>query len=146
MGGALEEAGHRLVRFFEGAGLWWGVVISVALALASAVLGVAIVLGWSVDHFKEGTQRTLWRDRHPAVRLVGLAGKNLAGVVLFVVGLIMALPGIPGQGILTMIVAVTLIDFPGKRGLERRLIGRPWVLRQLNRLRARFGRAPLQMS
>ena len=28
----------------------------------------------------------------------------------------MALPGIPGQGFLTMIVGVTMLDFPGKRG------------------------------
>jgi len=38
-----------------------------------------------------------------------------------------------------------MIDFPGKRGMERRLIGRPHVLHALNRLRARFGRAPLEM-
>ena len=146
MAGALEETGHRLARFFEGAGLWWGVAVSVGLALASAALGVLIVISWSVDHFKDGERPPLWRHRHPAVRALGIAGKNLAGLVLFVVGLVMALPGIPGQGILTMIVAVTLIDFPGKRGLERRLIGRPWVLRQLNRLRARFHRPPLQMG
>ena len=63
-----------------------------------------------------------------------------------ILGLVMALPGIPGQGILTMIVGLTMLDFPGKRGLERRLIGRPHILHALNRLRARFGRAPLEMS
>ena len=71
-------------------------------------------------------------------------GKNVAGVVLVLLGLVMALPGIPGQGVLTMIVGLTLIDFPGKRGLERRLIGRPHILRAINRLRARFDRAPLE--
>ena len=72
--------------------------------------------------------------------------KNVAGVVLVLLGLVMALPGIPGQGILTMIVGITLIDFPGKRGLERRLIGRPRILRSINRLRARFHRAPLDLT
>ena len=72
--------------------------------------------------------------------------KNVAGVVLVLLGLLMALPGIPGQGILTMIVGITLIDFPGKRGLERRMIGRPRILRSINRLRARFHRAPLDLT
>ena len=36
--------------------------------------------------------------------------------LLVLLGLVMALPGIPGQGLLTMIVGITMIDFPGKRG------------------------------
>jgi hypothetical protein len=67
-------------------------------------------------------------------------------VVLILLGLVMALPGIPGQGFLTMIVGLTMLDFPGKRGLERRLIARPRILRTINRLRARFNRAPLEMA
>jgi len=31
-------------------------------------------------------------------------------------------------------------------GLERRLIGRPRILRAINKLRARFDRAPLEMT
>jgi hypothetical protein len=80
------------------------------------------------------------------MRAVGIVGKNLAGAVLLVLGLVMALPGIPGQGILTMIIGITLVDFPGKQRLERRLIGRPAVLRRLNRLRARFRRPPLEVD
>ena len=75
-----------------------------------------------------------------------MVGKNLAGAVLVLLGLVMALPGIPGQGILTMIIGFTLLDFPGKRRLERRLIGRPSMLRRINQLRARFQRAPLEMD
>ena len=39
-----------------------------------------------------------------------------------------------------------MLDFPGKRRLERRLIGRPRILRSINRLRARFNRPPLVMD
>ena len=96
-------------------------------------------------------------DHGPDLTLVGpppalpehplaTVAKNVAGVVLVLLGLVMALPGIPGQGILTMIVGITLIDFPGKRGLERRMIGRPRILRSINRLRARFHRAPLDLT
>jgi hypothetical protein len=58
----------------------------------------------------------------------------------------MALPGVPGQGILTMIIGLTLVDFPGKLDLERRLIARPVVLRRLNALRTRFKRAALELD
>jgi hypothetical protein len=67
-------------------------------------------------------------------------------VVLLVLGAIMALPGVPGQGFLTMLIGLTLIDFPGKVDVERRLVRRPFVLRQLNALRARFKRAPLALE
>jgi hypothetical protein len=77
---------------------------------------------------------------------MGIVGKNLAGIVMFLIGFVMALPGIPGQGVLTMIIAVTLIDFPGKRNLERRLVGRPWVLKALNNVRRRFNRPPLDLG
>jgi hypothetical protein len=50
---------------------------------------------------------------------------------------------VPGQGVLTMLAGVFLVDFPQRRRLERALIRRPSVLPQLNRLRARFGRPPL---
>jgi hypothetical protein len=45
-----------------------------------------------------------------------------------------------------MIVGLTMVEFPGKRGLERRLIGRPHILHAINRLRARFKRAPLEIG
>jgi hypothetical protein len=40
-------------------------------------------------------------------------------------GIILALPGVPGQGILTVLIGVMLLEFPGKRRLERAIVGRP---------------------
>jgi hypothetical protein len=80
------------------------------------------------------------------LRLLARVGKNLAGLVLVLLGAVMALPGVPGQGFLTMIIGLTLLDFPGKLALERRLVSRPFVLRQLNALRRRFRRAPLALD
>jgi len=72
--------------------------------------------------------------------------KNIAGVILLLLGFVMALPGIPGQGVLTMIIGLTLVDFPGKRGIERRILRHRRVLDAINRLRARFHRPPLEMD
>jgi hypothetical protein len=143
---ALIAFAERLAAFIQQAGLWWGIAISLALALGSLAVAVVVVIGWSPQHFTVGRQSRFLVDHPPALRAMGIVGKNLAGIVMFLIGFVMALPGIPGQGVLTMIIAVTLIDFPGKRNLERRLVGRPWVLKALNNVRRRFNRPPLDLG
>src|SRR4051812_21645766 len=104
---ALHKVLLRLGAFFEKDGLWWGVGISVAAAVVSLVVAAAVVIGWSPDHFREVGRAPLRERSHPVVRVLALVGKNVAGAVLLVLGLVMALPGIPGQGILTMIIGMT---------------------------------------
>lgn len=79
----------------------------------------------------------------PRASLPARIGKNLLGVVLLVAGAIMALPGVPGQGLLTMLVGLLLLDLPGKRAVERRLFAKPAVLNGINQLRTRLGKEPL---
>jgi hypothetical protein len=49
----------------------------------------------------------------------------------------------PGQGILTILIGVMLLDFPGRRWLELKLLARPSVINAINRIRARFKRPAL---
>ena len=51
---------------------------------------------------------------------------------------------VPGQGLLTIIVGLTVMNYPGKFRLERWLVMRPRVLPALNWLRKRYGHPPLQ--
>jgi hypothetical protein len=74
--------------------------------------------------------------RHAWLKL----GKNLLGVVLLVAGIAMLV--LPGQGVLTLLVAVALLDFPGKRRLERRIARSPRVLAALNSMRKKRGQPP----
>ena len=46
----------------------------------------------------------------------------------------------------TILIGLMLIDLPGKRRLERKLVGRPRILRAINRLRKRFGSPPLVLG
>jgi hypothetical protein len=144
MTGPIGDLLAHVSRFLAKGGLWLGVGISVVLGIGSIALVVFVVIRWPPDHFKHhghghgpGEEPRHW---------LASIGKNVAGALLILLGLVMALPGIPGQGFLTMIVGLTMLDFPGKRGLERRLIGRPRILRTINRLRARFDRAPLEVT
>lgn len=73
--------------------------------------------------------------------LAGKLFKNLLGAVLFLAGAVML--GLPGQGIVTMLIGLTLIDYPGKRALELRIIRRPKILRGINWMRSRYRQPPL---
>ena len=142
----LKHLTARLAALGASGGLWLGLALSVGLAVVSLVVAAAVVVTWPADRFKPGAQAKFLEEHHTAVRVVAHFGKNVAGVVLVLLGLIMALPGVPGQGILTMIIGLTLIDFPGKLNLERRLVGRPFVFRKLNALRHRFKRPALELE
>ena len=72
--------------------------------------------------------------------------KNLFGVFLVALGIVLSLPGVPGQGVLTILMGAMLLDFPGKRRVERWLLRRRGVFTSINRLRARFGRRPLELD
>lgn len=137
---------RRLTGLLRAAGLWWGLAISLVLFAGSLVLVTLVVISWSSDHFKRGKALPFWENRHPIVRVTGYLLKNLAGVVLVALGIVMALPGVPGQGLLTALIGLTLINFPGKRDVERRLIARPTILKAVNRLRARFHKPTLEID
>jgi hypothetical protein len=69
--------------------------------------------------------------------------KNLIGYGLILAGILMLL--LPGQGILTMITGLLLIDYPGKFRLERQIARQPAILKSLNWLRAKAQKPPLSV-
>jgi len=129
---------------------WQSVLVAVLLFLATFLISLAIVsfimINIPVDYFRKDRPRELWSDRHPAIRFLGIFVKNFLGVVLVVLGILMSIPGVPGQGILTILLGIMLLDFPGKRDLEYSLVSRPPVLKAINRLRHRFGREGLVLE
>ena len=76
--------------------------------------------------------------RGPAGLGVVLAlARNLAGLAIIAAGILMLV--LPGQGLLTIVIGIALVDFPGKSALERRLIGHRRVIDAMNAIRRRFG-------
>lgn len=145
----METARHLfdgVVRFLRHGGLWWGVGISVGAAALTLLLGAVVVVGWPVDRFKGEGPTDGGQARSGFVHALASVGRNLAGGVLVLLGAIMAVPGVPGQGLLTMLIGLTLLSFPGKRRLERRFVRKPALLGAINRLRARFARPPLEVD
>ena len=58
----------------------------------------------------------------------------------------MSLPGVPGQGLLTVLLGIMLVDFPGEDRLEQKLLHRPAIRNSINKLRTRFNKPPLQLD
>lgn len=122
------------------------------LALVSGVLfvGCLVVVPWLVvrvpaDYFISPRRpKTPFTDRHPILRLAGLILKNVTGLVLIAAGIAMLL--LPGQGILTIVMGVLLMDFPGKHRLESRIIRWGPVLKSINWLRRRSDVPPIKVT
>lgn len=97
------------------------------------------------DYFDVRVERRPFLDgRHPALRWAVLVLKNILGLVFLLAGIAMLV--LPGQGLLTILVGISLMNFPKKRLLEAKLIGQPLIFSGINRLRARFGKPPLTID
>jgi hypothetical protein len=106
------------------------------LTVASLAVVLKVVLALPVDYLET--------ERPPHPSWPRRLARNGAGLLLIVVGAVLSVPGVPGQGLLTMLAGVLLVEFPGRQRLERALLRRASVLPALNRLRTRFGRPPLR--
>ncbi len=129
--------------------LGWVAAVSVAVMVLGVLVMPVVLLGLPADaverYLRDRSRREMspgdWRRRHPVWRWSLRVVKNLAGVVLAVAGLAMLV--LPGQGLVTLAVALLLLDVPGKRRVERKLLTHPRLLGPINRWRQRFGRAPI---
>lgn len=123
---------------------WWLLPLSLLVFFASIAAVYAIAVRLPADYFRgERPVRDPFPRLHPHLRRALRVATQALGVALIVMGIIMLVT--PGQGLLTILIGVTLLDFKGKYELERRLVSRPTVLRAINWLRARAGRAPLEL-
>ena len=118
-------------------GTFWTIAIVSVVAFVGTLVAIPFVLIRLPEHYFDVRVRRTWmKDRHPVLRAIGLTVKNLFGVVFLAAGLAMLL--LPGQGLLTILIGITLLDFPGKQRLEAGIVGRPKVLSVINDLRRRF--------
>jgi hypothetical protein len=121
--------------------MYWAVAFLSAISVTSVGgLGMMLVRLPS-DYFSGTTDRH--RENKTPDSLAARIIKNCIGGVLIIVGSLMALPGVPGPGVLTLLLGVMLTDFRKKRHFELWLIGRPGVLVSINFVRSSFSKPPL---
>lgn len=126
----------------------WGQILFAFAAFAVTLIGSLAVVSFVLvklpaNYFHSSHDREFLVGKHQAYRWTGIILKNLLGAVLIVFGVLMSLPGVPGQGVLTILLGLMLVDFPGKRKIESRIVGQHKVQSSINKLRARFDKPPL---
>lgn len=126
------------------------ILLGVGLFLFSftiSILAVGIVMvKIPADYFSSHYSPEFMIDKPWLVRWSAVILKNVLGIVLILIGIVLSLPGVPGQGILTILLGLIMIDIPGKRPIEARIIKRPNILATVNNLRARYNKIPLVMD
>lgn len=123
----------------------WLVGLSLLMFIGTIVVVPVLVARIPEDYFiRDRHAPNTFPARHWALSALWHLTKNLLGVVIILAGLAMLF--LPGQGLLTILIGVMLIDFPGKRRLELWLIRRPSILKAVNWMRGKAGRGELRVK
>lgn len=109
--------------------------VSLAAFVVSIIVLPVILIRLPADYFVRPPQIP---RNHPMVHILLKILKNVIGLVLLILGFVMLF--IPGQGILTMLFGMGLMDFPGKRALQTRIACAPRVHESLDWLRSKTNR------
>jgi hypothetical protein len=132
--------GLTLQKVLLGVGLF-------AFSFAISLVAIGIVMVKIPAHYFSSTYKQEFLPNSTfLVRWGAVILKNILGVFLILLGIVLSLPGVPGQGVLTILLGLIMIDIPGKRPLEARIIRRPAVLSRINKLREKYGKEPLLLD
>ena len=118
-------------------------LLFVATLVISLAVSLTILIRLPPDYFGTPRAQSIQDTGHGIFFGIGIVLKNLLGAILIVLGAILSVPGLPGQGLLTVLAGVFLLDFPGKRKLLCKMLSRPLLLQSINRMRTKFSRPPL---
>ncbi len=119
------------------------VLVFVGITVVGLVGAAAAIVLLPKDHFQ--LEQPV-RHRHPWIRILLKILRNLLGWVLIPLGVFMSLPLVPGPGAVCILVGVSLVDFPGKRRWQRRILHLPSVRQNIDGLRVRFRRPPFDLD
>ena len=122
----------------------WGVLFMVVTFVASYGLIVIGMIKIPADYFSSTYVPNLGSDKHFSRRWATFIIKNTVGFILLIAGVVMIFT--PGPGVPTILLGLIMMDIPGKRPLEAKLIQRPMVLSAVNDLRAKYNKPPLIMD
>lgn len=119
--------------------------ISVSLLIISIAVIPWIVIKIPQNYFHEHYRvRAAKQSNHPLIAQFFTGLKNVIGFLFVVLGVLMLV--LPGQGILTILMGLFMMNFPGKYRLERKIVSAPKVLQSLNWIRAKANKPPLMLK
>jgi hypothetical protein len=122
----------------------YGTAVFVVSMVVSLVIVGIVMVRIPENYFSTHYQHDFLPNSSWLTRWGAVVAKNIAGLILVIAGIVMLIG--PGQGILTILIGLILMDIPGKRPLEARLIKRPVILAAVNGFRAKYNKPPLVMD
>jgi len=121
----------------------WLTSLSALTFFGTILIILLILIKMSPDYFANPLRSPFMQRRHPVIRFIIILLKNSLGIIFFITGFFILF--MPGQGLLTMLIGLSLINFPGKRRMERHLVQHPRLLPVINSLRKKAGKEPLRL-
>lgn len=108
------------------------VVASIAMFVGSIVAIPWLLRRMPADHFVRPPGKTaLWK----------VLARNTIGAMLVAMGILMLV--LPGQGILAILLGLSIMDLEVKHRVVRRLLCRKHIQHAVQKIRARAGKPPL---
>lgn len=121
---------------------WLG-LLSVVTFIGSLIAVPWIIGKLSVDYFIQHRKRVTERhEQHPVAAKIIFFTRNIIGFVLLLAGIAMLI--LPGQGIITILIGISFMDFPRKHVIVDYLICRPRIIRFLNWIRKKEKKPPFE--
>ena len=123
------------------------ILLTTAAAIAYFIVISYIIIRMDKEFFLDKnfltdniSKNTHLRPINSSVTYVVKIAKIIFGVFLLVCGIVMLV--LPGQGLITMLIGLSLLPFPGKNKLEQNLLSRKSVRSSLNWIRVKANKEP----
>jgi hypothetical protein len=123
-----------------------GLITFLLTFLGTIAVAAVVLVRLPSDYFDPGVAQPFMLDWPWPVRWGVVVIKNALGVLIIAIGAVLSLPGMPGQGVVMMLLGLMLLDIPGKRAIMHRVARIPRIIAPINKLRARYGKPPLVVA
>lgn len=115
--------------------------VSSVVFFVGSILAIPLIIALlPVDYFVREPQ--LFRGLRPD-RLILKLLKNLVGIFFVLCGILMLF--LPGQGLLSLLFGMSLLDFPAKRRWQLAMVRHPRVHGSINWIRRKAKKPPIEL-
>ena len=124
---------------------WWIGTFSIATFVGTLIIIPILIVRIPADYFKRRVQKqkSCYKEQHAVICCIGTVFKNILGALFALAGFAMLF--FPGQGLITILIGIMLLNFPGKVALQLRIVQQQNVLRAINWMRTKADRPALEL-